>query len=288
MVKNDVRLRPTAVEKHLQQGVRAAPVRDLFGNPPRTPKRWCQKHREYGLSGLRDRSRRPHRTPNWIHGNLVRRILGLRRRNPAREALRIHALLARRGIRVSWMTVHRVLTRLGLMVPVVRKPLPFKRFQRRLVDSLWQIDIHVHTILDDRSRFLGTAPAFLRERARKATNSLWWALTNGRSPTALYVDNGSCFISKGFRSYCVAHAVRVIHGRPYHPRGRGKLERLHRTLSQELVGRVHFRSLSHCRRKIRVYRGRSNLPRLHGGIRWKTPVEISLDPKRKSEGAVRR
>ncbi len=72
----------------------------------------------------------------------MRRILELRRQNPAWGALRIHALLARRGVRVSWMTVHRVLKRHGFMVRVVRKPLPFKRFQRRHVDSLWQIDVY--------------------------------------------------------------------------------------------------------------------------------------------------
>ena len=300
MVKEDVRLRLNAVKKHLEQGVRAATVCDLFGISRRTLKRWCHNYREEGVAGLRDQSRRPHRSPNRIHGNLVRRILELRRQNPAWGALRIHALLARRGVRVSWMTVHRVLKRHGFMVRVVRKPLPFKRFQRRHVDSLWQIDVYkfriagvrghvyVHTILDDRSRFLVMARAYLRERAREATNNLWWALKGGRAPKAVYVDNGSCFISKEFRAYCAAHGIRVIYGRPYHPRGRGKLERFHGTLTQELVGRVHFRSLSHFRRELRDYRGRYNRARLHGGIGWKTPAEIYVDPKLKNKAPVQR
>jgi hypothetical protein len=76
----------------------------------------------------------------------------------------------------------------------------------------------VHTILDDRSRFLVMARAYRRERTIEATNNLWWALKKGRTPKAVYVDNGSCFISTGFREYCEARGIQVIYGRPYNPR----------------------------------------------------------------------
>jgi putative transposase len=99
---------------------------------------------------------------------------------------------------------------------------------------------YVHTILDDRSRFLLMARAYRRERSVEAMNNLWWAFKQGRSPKAVYVDNGSCFISKEFREYCETRSIQVIYGRPYNARGRGKLERFHGILTQELVGRVHF------------------------------------------------
>jgi putative transposase len=203
--------------------------------------------------------------------------------------MRIHALLRRRGVALSARTVHRVLKRHGFMVRVVRKPVPFQRFQRKRVDSLWQADVYkfriagvrghvyLHTILDDRSRYLVMARAYRHERAREAINNLWWATKRGRQPKALYVDNGSCFISQEFRRYCEGHAIRVIYGRPYNPRGRGKLERFHGILTQELVGRVRFRSLSHFRREIRSWRTKYNEQRIHGGIGWKTPVEVYAD-----------
>ena len=200
---------------------------------------------------------------------------------------------------MSWVTVHRVLKRHGFMVRRVQKPKPFKRFQRHHVDSLWQVDVYkfriagvrghvyVHTVLDDRSRYLVMARAYLRERTREATNNLWWALKGGRKPKALYVDNGSCFISKEFREYCEARGTSVIYGRPYNPRGRGKLERFHGILTQELVGRVHFRSLSHFRRELYQWRGKYNRTRLHGGIGWATPHEVYHDPKLMSRKRVR-
>ena len=110
--------------------------------------------------------------------------------------------------------------------------------------------VYVHTVLDDRSRYLVMARAYLRERTREPTNNLWWALKGGRQPKALYVDNGSCFISKEFREYCAGRGISVIYGRPYNPRGRGKLERFHGILTEELVGRVCFHSLGHFRREL--------------------------------------
>jgi putative transposase len=172
------------------------------------------------------------------------------------------------------------------MVRVVQKPKPFKRFQRRQVDSLWQVDVYkfriagvrghvyVHTVLDDRSRFLVMARAYHRERAREATNILWCAFKSGRQPKAIYVDNGSCFISSEFRRFCEERRIQLIYGRPYNPRGRGKLERFHGTLTQELVGRVHFRSLGHFRRQLYRWRRQYNRVRIHGGIGWRTPAEV--------------
>ena len=299
MVKEDVRLRLQVVRQHLERGTLTADVCRVFGISEATLRRWCRNYREEGVEGLRDESRRPHHSPNRIHGNLVNRILQLRRKHPAWGAMRIHALLARRGVRVSWRTVHRVLKRHGFMVRVVRKPVPFKRFQRRLVDSLWQADVYkfritgvrghvyLHTVLDDRSRYLVMARAYRRERAREAINNLWWATKGGRKPKAIYVDNGSCFISKEFRDYCVQQGIRVIYGRPYHPRGRGKLERFHGILTQELGGRVRFRSLSHFRREIRAWRAEYNGQRLHGGIGWKTPAEVYDDRALMSRSALR-
>ncbi len=300
MVKEDVRLRLQAVKQHLERGVRSAEICKVYGISERTLRYWCQNYRENGVEGLRDGSRRPHHSPNRIHGNLANQILQLRRRNPAWGALRIHAVLTRRGARISWSTVHRVLKRHGFMLRVVKKPKAFKRFQRRHGDSLWQMDVYgfriagvsgkvyVHTILDDRSRFLAMARAYRRERALEAINNLWWALKGRRTPKAIYVDNGSCFVSKEFRGYCEEHGIRVIYGSPYHPQGRGKLERFHKSLTQELVGRVRFRSLSHFRQKLHGYRSHYNRTRLHGGIGWKTPHEVYHDRKLMSRKRVRK
>ena len=156
------------------------------------------------------------------------------------------------------------------------------------VDSLWQVDVYefrihgvgrvyVVTIEDDRSRYLVMAKAYVHKQAAEAVNALWWALRSGRRPRAVYVDNGPCFIADDFKDFCAEQRIRVIYGRPYNPRGRGKLERFHRTLYQELISQVRFLSLAHFRRELWLYRRRYNKLRLHGGIEWKTPAEVYHD-----------
>lgn len=72
---------------------------------------------------------------------------------------------------------------------------------------------YVHTILGDRSRFLVMAFAYRRRCTKKATCNLWWVFKGGWRPKVLYVDNGNCFVSKGFGDYWAAQGISVIYAR---------------------------------------------------------------------------
>lgn len=134
LVKEDVSLRLHAVQQHLERGARSEDLCKILGITDRTLRRRCRNYREEGVEGLRGESRRPRRSPRRVHDNLANRIRQLRRSHLAGGALRIHALLTRRGVRVSSSPVHRLLKRHGFLVRIVKKPKPFKRFQRRNVD----------------------------------------------------------------------------------------------------------------------------------------------------------
>ena len=290
MVREDVRFRLRAVKQHIDGSVRTEDICRVFGISERTLRGWCRRYREEGAEGLRCRSRRPEKSPDQTPARIEDRILRMRRRHPSWGAKRIQAYLAREGADIHWTTVHRVLRRNGFMVRVRRKPKPSKRFQRHHVDSLWQLDVYefriaevgkvyVFNILDDRSRFLVMSRAYKKKRAAEAVNCLWWALRSGRRPKAIYVDNGTCFIAKDFKRFCGEQGIRIIYGRPYNPRGRGKLERFHGILFMELISQKRFRSLPHFRRELWLYRRSYNRERLHGGIEWATPAEVYNDRK---------
>lgn len=51
---------------------------------------------------------------------------------------------------------------------------------------------------------------------------------------SLYTDNGSGFVSDIMSGYLKAHGIRHIFGTPYHPQGRGKIERFNRSIKEKL------------------------------------------------------
>ncbi len=60
-------------------------------------------------------------------------------------------------------------------------------------------------------------------------------------PEAIYVDNGSLWGGgwpgqwTPLRLWLLKLGIKTIHSRPYHPQGRGKNERFHRSLAAEVL-----------------------------------------------------
>jgi transposase InsO family protein len=55
----------------------------------------------------------------------------------------------------------------------------------------------------------------------------------------LLTDNGSGYISKLMEEYLRAHELRHIRARSHHPQTTGKIERMHRTMKDEVTLIVH-------------------------------------------------
>ena len=54
-------------------------------------------------------------------------------------------------------------------------------------------------------------------------------------PKAVYVDNGSPFVSGQLLRACAVLGIRLIHSTPGRPEGRGKIERVFRTVREQLL-----------------------------------------------------
>jgi transposase len=134
--------------------------------------RFRRRYLEEGAAGLAPRSRRPRSSPGQIDTELEAEIVRLRKRQPRWGARRIHAELARAGIEPPAVaTIHRALRRNHLVAPQpARRPKATRRFERELVNDLWQIDgtqlkldggepAWIVDCLDDHARFLLAAIA---------------------------------------------------------------------------------------------------------------------------------
>jgi transposase InsO family protein len=224
---------------------------------------------------------------------LERRVIGLKQRHPSWGARRIKYQY---DLPCHWRTVHRVIKRHGMLIRIKPKPQPSKRFQRYHVDSMWQGDtfefriagvgkVYVTGFTDDRSRFRVGSGAYQHKSAKEAIDALQAALRKGRAPREVYLDNGKQFIAKEFKAELASHHIRPIYGKPYHPKGRGKIEGYHKVLWNDLIAQVRFESLAHFKRELRRFDRRYNDWRKSQSLGWNTPASIYTDPRYYNKGA---
>jgi len=89
--------------------------------------------------------------------------------------------------------------------------------------------------LDDHSRLLVGYRWAAREDVLNASRALRAGIAARGVPKAVYVDNGSPFVSGQLLRSCAVLGIRLIHSRPGRPEGRGKIERAFRTVREQLL-----------------------------------------------------
>ena len=260
---------------------------DAYDISDRTFRRWFKAYKQMGVDGLISKKPGPVKAKHGISDALKERILKLKQKHPSWGARRIKHQYE---LPVHWYTVHNVIKRNGLLVRIKAKPQPSRRFQRRHVDSLWQCDtfqfrikgvgkVYVTGYTDDCSRYRVVSKAYLNKRKEEAINSLQWALRKGRAPRQIYLDNGKQFIAKEFKAEARKNKIKLIYGKPHNPRGRGKIERYHKVLHQELISQTQFESLSHFRQELWKFDQKYNNWRKQETLGWQTPTSVYNNPK---------
>jgi len=95
---------------------------------------------------------------------------------------------------------------------------------------------YLHTALDDHSRLAYTEilPDETRETAAAfLARAHAWYTAAGITIERVISDNGSCYVSRLWAATCASLGITAKHTRPYRPQTNGKVERYHRTLTDE-------------------------------------------------------
>ncbi len=261
----------------------AGEVGRMFDVDERTIRRWKSAYDGGGFDALTPKTTVPKKI-RTIPKVLQNRIIKLKEKYPSWGAMRLKHQF---DLPLSARTVHRIFKRKGLLVHIKPKPQEYKRFQRSHVDSLWQgdtfqfrikggIKVQVTGFIDDCSRERIVSKAYLRKGKEESINALRWALCKGRIPKAIYLDNGKQFVAKLFKQEAEKYGIKLIFGKPYHPQGRGKIERYHKTLYNELIAVKKFRSLSHFRKELWKFDRRYNNWRKQEILEWKTLIPFIM------------
>lgn len=275
----------------LQEGANRRELCRRFGVSPDAGYRWLARW-EAGDRELADRSHRPQTHPQRSQAKIEARVLKVRDAHPAWGARKIVRVLQREGVEPpAASTVHAILQRHDRIVPPVGGAPATTRFERPAANQLWQMDFkgwvrlvdhsacHPLTVVDDHSRFALCLKACRDQQGETVKGLIESIFRRYGLPDAFYVDNGSPWGDASghkwtrFGVWLLKLGVDVIHSRPYHPQGRGKNERFHRTLNQEVLALKRLADQKAAQREFDRWRDVYNFERPHEGIAYETPSE---------------
>lgn len=309
---SSVGLRCEFCELATVEGAKVSGLCRQFGISRKTGYKWLTIWRSTeggpapGLDGesalaaaMRDRSRRPHTSPERTPVQVESLLVASRDRHPAWGPRKLLAWLRAdgsrcKGVSVSALpaasTVAAILRRHGRISPEESvRHRAFQRFERSAPNELWQMDFKGHfaagatrchplTVLDDHSRYSIGLEACGDESGDTVKTQLTRCFRRYGLPLEVLCDNGSPWGEMGREVFSAVEiwlmrmGVRVTHGRPRHPQTQGKDERFHRTLTAEVIQRHQPQSLQECQRRFDEWRNVYNHERPHQALEFATPA----------------
>ena len=263
-----------------------------FGISRKTGYKWWNRYRATGtVNVLVNQSRAPHKAPDRIDPAIEARVVALRQEYGF-GARKLRVLLLREGINAAEATINRVIARHGLTKRQDVKGQATTRFERETPNDLWQMDFkgpirlgdsdeycHPLVIEDDHSRFLlglFALPSFQGEPTRAAIRQV---LARYSLPRQLLTDHGTPFYGNtnvhGLTFVSVdlmKQGIDLVHGAIRHPQTQGKLERLNRTIQEDVYFRGRPKTLEECQQMFDRFRQIYNEVRPHESLGMEVPA----------------
>lgn len=185
--------------------------------------------------------------PNQTSRRVLELAVALRREQPARTAAQINRIIVEaEGAAPSARTISRHLAAAGLPWKGSAVARALGRFEAESRNELWTGDalhgplidgrrVFLFCFIDDHSRLLAGYRWAAREDVLNASGALRAGIAARGRPNAVYVDNGSPFVSGQLLRACAVLGIGLIHSTPGRPEGRGKIERVFRTVRDQLL-----------------------------------------------------
>ena len=264
-----------------------------------TLREWLYAYRRGGFDALKPRPRRDVGRARALPPAVADALCTLKEEAPTFSVLMLVATARQRGLIppdlvVAPATVHRLLTRHGLMVraPETSTTKDRRRFAFALANDLWMSDVmHGPSVLDeeDRRRHKTYLIALLDDATRVVPHAAFArsenviaflpvfarAIQRRGVPARLYVDNGSAYRARHLALVCAKLGVTLIHARPYQPQAKGKIERFFRTCRAQLLPTLvdaDTRSLEALNRRLWAWLEDEYHETPHRGLEGETPL----------------
>ena len=292
---------------HLPLGTRgmAAKLRDKAGQTYAIPgttrtqiaantiRGWIRLYRDRGFEGLYPRPRADRGKPRRLPPEVAERLIALKLDHPTWSVRTITRALIDDGIDhpLAPSTVYRLFSREGLHDRKAPQGADRRRFAFREAGELWMSDVlhgpKVHhgrtrrkayliAFIDDATRVIPFAAFATAENVQAFLPVFRNALIRRGIPQRLYVDNGSNYRSRHLSLVCAKLGIALIHARPHHPAGKGKIERWFRTVRAGWLAQLDpeaLNSLQTLNRSLWAWIEGEYHHTPHRGLQGRTPLE---------------
>lgn len=254
-----------------------------YSTTVRTLKRWI-KRLDQGSWDLKDNSTRPNTIYYKATRSKVKQIIELRKKTGWGSD---KILCNLPNLDLSARTVDGILNKHNLCRETKNKGTRKKwvRWQRQHPNSLWQIDhtdemnkfnCYTLSVLDDASRYSLALVKLNQVTTNNVTVILDQLIKKFGKPKQILTDNGSAYGGKSkhskFDRWCKRRGIVHIRTKVHSPSTNGKVERLFKTMDDE----IEF-----CNNDLELFRLRYNHFRPHSSLNNKTPAEFYNDFSKK-------
>jgi transposase InsO family protein len=289
--------RALLVKRITQEGLRVEEAAHAAGVSMRTAYKWLRRYRDEGMTGLMNRSSKPHHSPHQTPVETIDRMVEQRK---ARQTYR--QIAQEQGIAAStvgrWLQ-HLDLNRLASLEPAQ----PIRRYEHEAPGDLLHLDIkklgrfwkpghrvtgspqhgksygagweHVHIAIDDHSR-VSFACILPDESATSACKALLAALRYYRALgihfRCVLTDNGGCYRSRKFRRLMKRLGLKHRRTRPYTPRTNGKAERFIQTALREWAYARSYDNSDQRAAHLNHWLHEYNWHRPHASVNYQPPM----------------
>jgi len=218
---------------------------------------WIRRYSQGGgrLEALEPGGRSDRGKSRSIDAETAANLVVLRGQMPAAPVNALIEAMQRRdlvtaGCRLHASSVYRFLHHNNLMAAGQAAPADRRKFEAELPNDLWQSDVlhgpkvlcdgrlrksYLIAFIDDHSRLVPCGQFYLTENLQSFLHAFELALLKRGLPRKLYVDNGAAYRSRQLEHICASLAIALIHARAYQPEGKGKIERLFRTVRSQFL-----------------------------------------------------
>lgn len=293
-----------------REGANMSQLCRRFGISRSTGYKWLRRYREEGKTGLQDRSRRPHSSPNKTPERVEEAVCEVRRKHPAWGGRKIRTILRRRAEAGKFgfggeavpaaSTITAILRRRGqLREKDTDKAASYERFEKACPNELWQMDFkgdflldghkqkrcYPLTVVDDHSRFAVVLGACPDQQRQTVQEHLRRAFRRYGLPKRIITDHGppwgvgmarpdgegNSFYTK-LSTWLMRLGIRVSFTARAHPQTNGKNERFNQSLGAEVLRFERYASLNGYQERFDGWRDTYNLERPHEALDMAVPA----------------